>query len=253
MKMLCKLGRKEMRLDARTFKVEDYIQAVPAAPPVVDWTKSVPAYGMLCNDKLSCCVIAGMMHLAMQQRAAAGLRVVMPTQAEVIAAYSAIGGYVPGDPGTDNGCVMLDAMNYWRKNGLVFGGVKHVITAFASVKLHQEPLEASAVWLFGGGLDGLDLPVAAQGASDWKTPPNLRGRNAPGSWGGHCVDVAGVNTPGRFLKPVTWGATMPEDQGFREVYCVESYVVFTPEWIEANLSAPCGFNADQLMQDLKAL
>ena len=46
---------------------------------------------------------------------------------------------------------------------------------------------------------------------------------------------------------------MPEDQGFREVYCVESYVVFTPEWIEANLSAPCGFNADQLMQDLKAL
>ena len=250
---LCKLGKLPVRHDPRTFKLADYVHALPAAPPVVDWTAKVPAYGMLCNDELGCCVIAGMMHLAMQQHAAAGLPVVVPSDADVIAAYSAIGGYVPGDPGTDNGCVMLDALKYWRKNGLTFGGVKHPITAFAAVPLHNAPKLASALWLFGGGLDGVALPLSAQGAKAWRTPKNKRGKNAPGSWGGHCIDVAADNTPAKLLEPITWGEKIPEDWGFRDAYCEESYVVFTPEWIEANGNSPCGFNRDALLADLKAL
>src|ERR1035437_2503024 len=102
--MIGKLGKLPVRFDDRTFKLSDYIRVLPTAPPLVDWSVKVPAYGMLCNDSLGCCVIAGMMHLAMQQRASAVLPVVFPSDADVIAAYSAIGGYVPGDPSTDNGC-----------------------------------------------------------------------------------------------------------------------------------------------------
>jgi hypothetical protein len=250
--MLQKLGKLPPRNDPRTFDLADYISALPAAPALVDWTAEVPKYGMLSNDKLGCCVIAGMMHLAMQQRGAAGLPVAVPSDAEVIAAYSAIGGYVPGDPSTDCGCNMLDALNYWRQSGLVFGGVTHKITAFAAVRLHQPAELASALWLFGGTLDGYALPASVQGQVAWKAPHGrLRGRTAPGSWGGHCVDDP-YDKSGS-LEVVSWGAKIPVDAGFRDAYCDESYVVLTPEWIEANGSSPCGFKRDALLADLAAL
>jgi hypothetical protein len=250
--MQFRLGKLPPRQDARTFKLSQYVETLPKAPPLVDWTGKVPQYGMLLNDKLGCCVIAGMMHLAMQQRAAAGLPVAVPSDGDVTAMYSAIGGYVPGDPATDCGCNMLDALNYWRQQGLTFGGVTHKITAFAAVKLHEPAELGAALWLFGGTLDGYALPVSVEGASAWKAPTGkLRGRTAPGSWGGHCVedpyDKAGA------LEVITWGAKMPVDYGFRDAYCDESYVVFTPEWIEANGNSPCGFKRDALLADLAAL
>ena len=250
--MQFKLGKLPPRHDPRTFKLSDYVQSLPAAPPLVDWTGKVPEYGMLSNDKLGCCVIAGMMHLAMQQRGAAGLPVVVPSDDDVIAAYSAIGGYVPGDPGTDCGCNLLDALNYWRQQGLTFGGVNHRITAFAAVKLHDPAELASALWLFGGTLDGYALPASVQGQSAWKAPHGkLRGRTAPGSWGGHCVEDP--YDKGGSLEVISWGGEIPVYYGFRDAYCDESYVVFTPEWIDANGNSPCGFKRDALLADLAVL
>jgi hypothetical protein len=247
-----KLGKLPPRNDARTFKLSRYVQSLPMAPPLVDWASKVPEYGMLANDKLGCCVIAGMLHLAMQERAAAGLPVVVPSDDDVIEMYSAVGGYVAGDPATDCGCNMLDALNYWRQQGLTFGGATHKITAFAAVKLREPAELASALWLFGGTLDGYALPASVQGASAWKAPAGkLRGRTAPGSWGGHCVEDP--YDKGGALGVITWGAKMPVDAGFRDAYCDESYVVFTPEWIEANGSSPCGFKRDDLLADLAAL
>jgi hypothetical protein len=247
-----KLGKQPPRYDCRTFKLSRYIESLPKAPPLVDWTGKVPEYGMLANDKLGCCVIAGMMHLAMQQRAAAGLPVAVPSDGEVIAAYAAIGGYVEGDAATDGGCNLLDALNYWRQQGLTFGGVTHKIAAFAAVRLHDPAQLASAMWLFGGTLDGYALPASVDGASAWKAPTGkLHGRTAPGSWGGHCVESP--YDKGGALEVITWGAKMPVDAGFRDAYCDESYVVFTPEWIDANGNSPCGFKRDALVADLAAL
>jgi hypothetical protein len=232
--------------------MSDYIESLPVAPGLVDWSAKVPAYGMLMNDKLGCCVIAGLMHLAMQQRAAAGLPVAIPSDGDVIAAYSAIGGYVRGDPSTDCGCNLLDALNYWRQQGLTFGGVTHQITAFAAVKLHDPAELAAALWLFGGTLDGYALPVSAQGQTAWRAPKGkLRGKTAPGSWGGHCVDDP-YDKSGA-LEVISWGGKIPVDAGFRDAYCEESWVVFTPEWIEANGNSPCGFRQEQLLADLAAL
>ena len=255
-----KLGKSPARKDLRTFRITDYTE-LPPAPADVDWTAKVPQYGMLCNDTLGCCVIAGMMHLAMQQRAQVGLPVSIPSDAEVIAAYSAIGGYVPGDPGTDQGCNLLDALTYWRKYGLKFGGIKHRITAFAQVPLHNPDKLASANWLFGGVIDGLALPLVAQGATVWTNPKSLRGRNSPGSWGGHCVvtckdlgPLGQAANQGCAYGVVTWGSLMPEGQGFRNDYEDETYVVMSPEWIESQTGkSPAGFNVNQLMADLRAL
>jgi hypothetical protein len=257
-----KLGKNPKRCDrlGRTFRLERYVE-LPTAPPVVNWVQQAVPYGMLCNDRLSCCLIAAAMHLIMQQRAFAGLSMVVPTDAEVIAAYSAILGYDPsqtdadGNNPTDNGGDWLTVLNYGRQVGITFGGITHKWTAFAEVPLHNPAKQASALWLFGGTADGIMLPASAQGADSWLTPLNLSGDNAPGSWGGHAVDGAANNSSTDMLEPISWGGSIPEQYGFRDAYQDEQWVVFTPEWIEANSTnnSPCGFNADQLLNDLKAL
>ena len=256
------LGKDPKREDrlGRTFRLENYVQ-LPAAPEIVDWTVKVSEYGMLCNDRLSCCLIAALFHLIMQQRATAGLSVVVPTDAEAIAAYSAVLGYDPaqtdaaGNNPTDQGGDWLTVLNYARQIGVQFGGITHKITAFAGVPLHNPAKYASAQWLFGGTADGVMLPASAQGADYWTAPESLDGDNAPGSWGGHAIDTAAHATSTGIVRPVTWGTVIPEDWLFRDAYTDESFVIFTNEWIETNAgnNSPCGFDADQLLSDLKAL
>ena len=56
------------------------------------------------------------------------------TDALAISAYSAIGGYVPGEPETDNGLDMAMAAAYRRKTGLLdANGVQHKIDAYVAV------------------------------------------------------------------------------------------------------------------------
>jgi hypothetical protein len=161
-----KLGRQPKRTDRRTFKLSKYlkISELPAAPPAVDWTKAVPQYGMLLNDQLGDCVIAGMMHLAMGWQANAGTTPSAPSDAEVVAAYSAIGGYNSADPSTDRGCNMLDALNYWRSTGISIAAQNSRIAAFAEVNLANDAEVKAALWLFGGLLTGFQMPESAQNA-----------------------------------------------------------------------------------------
>lgn len=259
-----KLGCKPKRPDSRTFRLSKYLNrlTLPTAPPAVDWTKAVPQYGMLLNDQLGDCVIAGMMHLAMTWQANAGVFIAPPTDAEVVAAYSAIGGYDPsrtdagGNNPTDQGCAMLDALKYWRTTGLQIAGQNHKILAFAEVNLSNATEVRTALWLFGGLFTGFAMPDSAQGASSWLVPPEgPAGEGTPGTWGGHCAPL-GAEDPGangQQFKVITWGETLDASAGFVQDYCDEAYAVISQEWLEKNGQAPSGFNLQQLQADLGAL
>jgi hypothetical protein len=114
---LLRLGRCAPRRDPRTLKLARYIPKLPGHPPAKNWGISVPAWGMMANDVLGDCTCASAGHIIMLHTAARGAPVKVADE-DVIAAYSAIGGYKPGDPSTDNGAVELDALNYWRKTGI---------------------------------------------------------------------------------------------------------------------------------------
>jgi len=250
-----KLGKQPKRSDQRTFKLSRYlkISELPAAPPAVDWTKAVPHYGMLLNDQLGDCVIAGMMHLAMGWRANDGQAPAAPSDAEVIAAYSAIGGYDPSDPSTDQGCNMLDALKYWRNNGITMGGQMSRIVAFAEVDLSNDDEVKTALWLFGGLFSGFQMPKSAQNAPSWTVPScGEHGKGKPGSWGGHCAPLAAEDSSGGF-QAITWGGLMPTAHDFVADYCEEAYAVLSPVWIGQNGKAPCGFDLAALQADLAAL
>ena len=36
------LGKRPARHDVRTFRLSNYVEALPSAPPLVDWTMKVP-------------------------------------------------------------------------------------------------------------------------------------------------------------------------------------------------------------------
>ena len=240
---------------AENFKLGKYITTLPTAPASVKYSPPVVAaggYGMLCNDKLGCCVVAGAMHLGMTWTDQHGTTMKIPSDAEVIAAYSAIGGYVPGDESTDNGCDMLTALNYWRQTGITAGGTLHQIGGFAEVN-HKDPAElAAALWLFGGLFVGIELPAGFQGLTSWTRVPNQhKGKWAPDSWGGHCVIF--VDDVNELLQTVTWGELVPTDNTALP-YVDEVYAVFSQEMLDPTSGkCPAGFSQAVLIADLAAL
>jgi hypothetical protein len=140
---------------------------------------------MMENDQLGDCTCAGMGHAEMLWSANGG-SIDIPSDNDVITAYEAVGGYVPGNPNTDNGAVELTVLKYWKTTGI--GGRK--IMGYADVNPSLTSHIQQAIWLFGVGYIGVDMPLTAQNqvGGIWDVVGDGQsGDSAPGSWGGHCL------------------------------------------------------------------
>ena len=242
------LGKRAPRIDPRTLKLAKYIPAAPPPPAEVSWIMEVAHWGMMLNDSIGDCTCAAAGHMIEQwTRYAAGTEAVVPDPA-IEKAYEDVGGYISGQPQTDNGAVMLDVLTYWKQTGI--GG--HKIAAYATIDLNNTNELKTAVRLFGNVYLGIQLPISAQPQNAWTVPsggPN--GDGSPGSWGGHCVPIMAYSP--QSLSVVTWGARLKMSWNFLKDYADEAYVVLSQEWIEVNGGAPSGFNLAQLQADLAAL
>ena len=119
--MIFKTGKLPKVTDERTLQLARYLPAapaLPAPPPSVDYSAAVTAWGMMGNDRVGDCALAGMGHADLLWAANAERRRLRITTAMVIAAYSKVTGYVPGDASTDRGTALLDALRFWHKQGI---------------------------------------------------------------------------------------------------------------------------------------
>lgn len=244
------LGKKAPKFDARTLHLAKYLTAaLPPSPPAKSWIRAskMQRWPMMLNDRLGDCVIASKGHLIQLDTAlVVPHRVATLTDRQVLAGYEAVGGYVPGDPATDQGCVMLDALNYWRRTG--YGG--HKLAAFAAVRPLDTGHVRASINLFGAAEIGLGLPLTArqQVGDVWDVVGDGKtGDSAPGSWGGHCVPVPDYDADE--LVCITWGAVQRMTQRFFNAYCDEAYAPLPPDWLAAN-RAPNGFDLAALLTDL---
>jgi len=250
-----KLGKKAARYDIRTLKFAKYRvgPALPPPPAFASWVTDVPSWPLLANDSLGDCVIAAMGHMeqAWAFYVAEKLKYgqpFIPTDAEAITAYEAVGGYDPRDPATDNGCDMLTALRYWRRVG--FAGRK--IFAYMQVDPKNDQEWQDAIALFGNLYIGLNLPVSVQDKAVWTVPDGGPvGAGARGSWGGHSVNVQSYSD--KSLTCITWGQPLKMSHNFFKMYCDEAYAVLSPHWFNNNQVSPSSFNVDQLKADLAAL
>jgi hypothetical protein len=251
-----KLGKLPAREDPRTFKLGQFVNVakLPPLPPALSWSHVVPEWGVALNDRLGCCVISGAIHAEELWSTANGRPLSVPDSA-VLAAYEDIGGYRPGDPSTDNGCVMLDAAKAWRSRGITgnkLGAFAVLGHGAASLTTHLR----ATIALFGAAWLGFALPqcIEAQGMS-WGVPsygprPGPRGDGSPGSLGGHCVLATGYHydhAARRYVfEAVSWGQVYTFSELFAETYLDEGYALLDSFWVNGTRPAPSGYDAAAL-------
>lgn len=236
-----KLGKKAVKLDKRTLKLEKYLSKALVPPHNLNWGKPIQQWQMMKNDEIGDCTCAGAGHLIMTWTANAGV-LYTPPDNEILKAYEATGGYIPGDPSTDNGATELDVLNYWRRNGIA----GHKIGAFVSINPRNIQHLKIAAWLFGGIYTGVmltqsDMDAIQSGENTWRY-------NKSPFIGGHAVPAIGYNNKG--FQFITWG--MVQTATYEWVYnrVEEAYAIISHDWIKNTGKAPSGFDINQLSNDL---
>jgi hypothetical protein len=260
-----KLGRKRPVARGPRFALKNYLtRSLPAPPATCDYTKPAAAAlkEMYDNDTLGDCVIAGMAHVVGVMTGNSGTKPLIYTNKEIIGLYSAIGGYVPGDPSTDQGCDEVTALNYWENNGALPPHTTsktgaHKIAGWMAVDATNQEECRIALWLFENLYFGLELPDA------WINPtPSASGftwdtAGAPVPDNGHCVVGVGYTAAGITID--TWGMTGLMTNAAVAKYCVESaggdlYTVVSMDAINnVSKKAPTGFDWSQLIADFDSM
>ena len=241
-----KLGRKAIKTDSRTLMLAKYLTpSLPPPPPAVDWTNGITGWGMMMNDQLGDCTIAGVGHAIQVWTASTGGIVTVPDPT-IEKYYETWDGYVPGNANTDNGGVELDVLNDWQKSD--FAG--HKLMAFTDPKPSNLVEIRQSIALFGGVYIGLAMPITAQSQDVWDVVPRGGANAKPGSWGGHAVFVPKYDESG--FTCITWGQLMTMTLAFWKKYCDEAHTLLGQDWLTAK-GSPSGFDLTQLQADLKAI
>jgi len=206
---------------------------MPILPVVLDYSTKVSHWPVYRNDEMGDCTIAAIAHMTQLESALSGGTRLLPTDAQVLRWYQSITamensgqGYDPVTGANDNGCIMLDVLNVWRKKA--FDGNR--IYAYAKVDTDDTQLVRAACYLFGGIYIGLALPVTAKAQLDahqvWDVWAD--GNSRPNSWGGHAVNIVGYDDKG--LSCITWGAVQRMTWAFWIKYCDEAYACLPAAW-----------------------
>jgi hypothetical protein len=208
---------------------------------------------MYLNDQLGCCTIAGLAHLFGAMSAYGSGTEALFDNSVIQATYSAVGGYVPGDPSTDNGCVMQDVLAYARANGMAdtTGKVHKVLGSARMGNPADELLLGQVLDVFGSVYVGFDVQPVIEQEFDNGQPWTY----APGEpvIGGHCV-VLQKRDPARsevgILNYVTWGALQRATFPW-QAHCVsEAWAVVSEDWVRSNGTTVEGMDLQQLLSDM---
>jgi hypothetical protein len=248
-----KLGKLPKADDPRTLMLATYLtSAAPVPPAAVDYAAAVDDWGMLGNDTVGDCALAGQAHADMLWVANAEHRRLPITTPMVLRAYSTVTGYDPRDDGpggnpTDRGTSLLDALKFWRKSGID----RQTIKVFVEVDPSSADNVRLAIDLFGCLYVGVELPDAvlphaAGSLPPWTVTPDGSPQTKPQPSNGHCVIYAAYDAEG--LTVVTWGTTVKASWAFHAAYCDELYAMLSPAWLRHD---PPGIDVATLTGDLE--
>ncbi|MGW1744605.1 hypothetical protein ACWCRD_03095 [Streptomyces sp. NPDC002092] len=221
---------------------------LPAPPASADWLSPVPGsdWGMLANDQWGDCTCAAVGHKRIGDVYVNQGAVLKVTDKDALALYSAVTGFTPADPSTDQGAVCQDVLDYWRQHG--FLGEK--IVAFAKVDLSNPTQVKQAISLFGQIYAGFNFPGSAMDQFNAGKPWDVvRGARIEG---GHCVTIGAYGENG--LSCVTWGAVQKMTWRFFTKYFEEAWVLVTPDMIDPKTGKDvAGYDLYALGQDFASL
>jgi hypothetical protein len=241
-----------------SLRFANYIEKIVPSPPPpsCDYSaKSLQALRQLYqNDVLGDCVIAEGYHAIGVATGNAGPAPFLASKAQILADYEAIGGYVPGDESTDQGCDIPSALDYWQKQGFADGS--KLAGRFAVDPTNPTEIML-ALYLFENLFFGVDLPDA------WISPfPSTDGfiwrPGIPNPDNGHAFGGLGYDSKSG-VKVTTWGLlgvmTFPAvAQTCSARAGGELYAILTPDLIgKGQAKAPNGLDWAGLVADFNSM
>ena len=240
MKLL--LGKKAAKYNPYALRMSKYVDKTYLPPAFADHTPlGFTAWGMMMNDTLGDCTIAGCGH-ALQ--IFTGGKVTL-ADAIIESYYSKWCGYVIGNPATDQGGVELDVLADWKAQG--FGG--HTLLGSVAPQPGNLSHVMHSIAEFGGVYIGLQLPNSAmtqfQNGQVWDVVADDGGID-----GGHAVYCPAYHTMDptynkeTTITAITWGQKQKMTVAFWEKYCDESHTLLASAW------QPAGVNLAGLRADL---
>lgn len=242
------LGKKPARLDSIKFKLTDYFKALPPPPSKFGHQLLVSNWSMLGNDQYGDCVWAGAGHETMLWNKESQ-KTVLFTDQSVLSDYSAVTGFNPSDPNSDQGTDIQVAASYRRKTGVKDGtGGRHKVSAYLSLTVGDETQLKQAVSLFSAVGVGIQFPSSAMDQFNKGKPWTVVSKSP--IEGGHYVPAVGYDS--RYVYVVTWGAVQKMSWGFFKKYNDESVGYLSTEFLLNGKSLE-GFNLTELTADLAAL
>lgn len=226
-----KTGRLPNQGRLRVSLTADHVPASYTPPVAVDYYSHVPAstWGMDGNDQVGDCTCADVDHELKLLQIAAGNSETVSTTTEVIAAYSAITGYTPSDPNSDQGAEMQKVREYWQKSGFKLGNKIHKIALFADLNVTDMNLVKWSLDQFGAIGLGVNLPDSAQNQFGAGEPWTI----VQGSQidGGHAIALVGYDTS--WLYILTWGQVQRVAYDWFAAYVEEAWVSISTDFVNA--------------------
>ena len=230
----------------------DYLNAakLPAVPDAFGHANLIErkSWGMLGNDDIGDCTIAGAMHAVMLWKRIAKSSATFST-ADALDDYRDACGYVIGDPRTDQGGDMLSVASYWRQTGMRDTSVgRHMITAYMNLDAGNLDHLDLACYLFDAVGLGVELPHSAESQFRAGEPWSVVS-NDPLE-GGHYIPY--IQKTGNIRQVVTWGGLQDVTEAWLRKYLREVMVYVSPEYLVDGKS-PLGFAMQELLDDLEEI
>ena len=241
-----KFGRLPFVHDRRDVRFGEIWKRDVTVPDNRDWTAGLTIpWGMMDNDLIGDCAIAGAGHSIMAWTFGAG-DLIVPSDPQIVSAYSSVSGY-DGTPSTDTGCVLRDVLKYWRDVGIAGQN----IGAFASIRVGNiNHLKASIAFL-EGVYGGWDLPDAWANAPQGQLWDAGAGVTANPN-NGHCMPILGYDSDG--VTVITWGYVQRITWSGVALALDEAWAVVSEDMLDPTTGkTPIGLDVDQLNQDLAVL
>ena len=254
--MQFKLGRLPEKAHPKTLMLSKYLKTTalpdPAEKVYREYKTPTGAMQMFGNDQYGDCTCAGIANKFISDSCHTGT-VIVPTTAEVLALYTAVTGFNPNDPSTDNGAAMTDVLAYMQSTGIVIGGVTYKILAWAKVDITNLRERQVACDLFNGTYVGVNLPAAAQSQFVEGQECHWEVVHDDKIEGGHCIFRPGYGSAGDAY--VTWANWFVKASAtWSLAYVEEEYAIITPQWFnQATQTTPGGLDLATLEADLKLL
>ena len=245
-------------------KLRDYVTSsdLPTVPDTFGHEALVRDWGVLGNDEVGDCAIAGPFHAEMLW-CAMGKRSIKVNTKCTLEEYSEITGYDPKayDPftntnPTDNGSNVQDVAEFWRTIGLKdASGKRHKIDCYLALEPGNLNELYQAMYLFGCVGIGIGCPVEFQTAfangQAWDALPT------PHIEGGHYIlgtgrlpgSYRGKQYPDGLINVVTWGRNQVMTPAAYQQFNDESFVYLNEEMLVKGKSID-GFDLDQLIADM---